>query len=63
MSCCWTDSPYRRLVRRNDRPLPSGEEKKAQEKVARSIVERQEETVGGTGTTTSLVGEAPGVAA
>lgn len=37
-------SPYRRLVARNDRPLPVGEEKKEQEKLAKSIAERQEET-------------------
>lgn len=37
-------SPYRRLVARNDRPLPPGDEKKEQEKLARSIAERREET-------------------
>jgi hypothetical protein len=37
-------SPYRRLVARDDRPLPPGEEKKEQEKLARSIAERREET-------------------
>jgi hypothetical protein len=37
-------SPYRRLVALDDRPLPPGEEKKEQEKLARSIAERREET-------------------
>ncbi len=37
-------SPYRRLVARDDRPLPPGEEKKEQEKLAGSIAERREET-------------------
>jgi len=37
-------SPYRRLVARDDRSLPPGEEKKEQEKLARSIAERREET-------------------
>ena len=37
-------SPYRRLVARDDRSLPRGEEKKEQEKLARSIAERREET-------------------
>jgi hypothetical protein len=37
-------SPYRRLVARDDRPLPPGEEKKEQEKLTRSIAERREET-------------------
>jgi hypothetical protein len=37
-------SPYRRLVARDDRPLPLGEEKKEQEKLARSLVERRSET-------------------
>src|SRR5581483_9654479 len=37
-------SPYRRLVARDDRPLPPGEEKKEQEKLARGIAERREET-------------------
>ncbi len=36
--------PYRRLVARDDRPLPPGEEKKEQEKLARGIEERREET-------------------
>ncbi len=37
-------SPYRRLVERDDRPLPPGEEKKEQEKLARSVAERRDET-------------------
>jgi hypothetical protein len=37
-------SPYRRLVARDDRPLPPGEETKEQEKLARGIAERREET-------------------
>jgi hypothetical protein len=37
-------SPYRRLVARDDRPLPPGEQKKEKEKLARSIAERREET-------------------
>lgn len=37
-------SPYRRLVARDDRPLSPGEEKKEQEKLARSVAERREET-------------------
>ena len=37
-------SPYRRLVARDDRPLPSGEEKKEREKLARSVAERRDET-------------------
>jgi hypothetical protein len=37
-------SPYRRLVAREDSPLPPGEEKKEQEKLARSIAERHKET-------------------
>jgi hypothetical protein len=37
-------SPYRRLVARDGQPLPPGEEKNEQEKLARSIVERREET-------------------
>ena len=37
-------SPYRRLVARDDRPLSTGEEKKEQEKLARSTAERREET-------------------
>jgi hypothetical protein len=37
-------SPYRRLVARDDRPLPPGEDKKEQEKLARSIAERRGET-------------------
>jgi hypothetical protein len=37
-------SPYRRLVARDDRPLPPAEEKKEQEKLASSIAERRSET-------------------
>lgn len=37
-------SPYRRLVERNDHPLPSAEERKEQEKLRRSIDERSKET-------------------
>jgi hypothetical protein len=37
-------SPYRRLTARGGRPLPPGEEKKEQEKLATSITERLEET-------------------
>ena len=37
-------SPYRRLVARDDRPLPAGEEKKEQQKLARSTAGRREET-------------------
>ena len=37
-------SAYRRLVARDDRPLPPAEEKKEQEKLARSIAERRKET-------------------
>jgi hypothetical protein len=37
-------SPYRRLVARDDRPLPPGEEKKEQAKLARSITERRKES-------------------
>jgi hypothetical protein len=37
-------SPYRRLVARDDRPLPPAEERNEQEKLARSIAERREET-------------------
>jgi hypothetical protein len=36
-------SPYRRLVARDDRPLPPNEEKKEQEKLARSMAERRGE--------------------
>jgi hypothetical protein len=36
-------SPYRRLTGRDDRPLPRGDEKKEQEKLARSIAERRKE--------------------
>jgi hypothetical protein len=38
-------SPYRRLVARDDQPLPPAEERKEQERLARSTVERREETV------------------
>ena len=37
-------SPYRRLAGRDDQPLPPGEEKKEQEKLARSSAERRKET-------------------
>ncbi|HEY1219331.1 MAG: hypothetical protein ABSE42_18840 [Bryobacteraceae bacterium] len=37
-------SPYRRLVERNDRPLPPPEERKEQDKLRRSIDERRKET-------------------
>ena len=37
-------SPYRRLVARNDQPLPPEEEKKEEEKLRRSIEERSKET-------------------
>ena len=37
-------SPYRRLVERNDKPLPPQEERKEQEKLRRSIEERGKET-------------------
>jgi hypothetical protein len=37
-------SPYRRLVARDDRPLLPGDEKKEQEKLARSITERHKES-------------------
>ena len=37
-------SLYRRLAGRDDRPLPPGDEKKEQEKLARSIAERRKET-------------------
>jgi hypothetical protein len=37
-------SPYRRLVARDDWPLPPDEEKKEQEKLARSTAERREKT-------------------
>ena len=37
-------SPYRRLVKRNDRPLPPEEERKEQEKLRKSIEERRKET-------------------
>ncbi len=37
-------SPYRRLAARSGRPLPIGEEQQEQEKLAKSIAERREET-------------------
>jgi hypothetical protein len=37
-------SPYRRLVARDDRPLPPAEERQEQEKLATNIAERREET-------------------
>ena len=37
-------SPYRRLTGRDDRALPPGDEKKEQDKLARSIAERRKET-------------------
>lgn len=37
-------SPYERLVERDDRPLPSAEEKKEQEKLDKSIAARMKET-------------------
>ena len=37
-------SPYRRLVARDDRPLSPAEEKKEQEKLSRSVVERRDQT-------------------
>jgi hypothetical protein len=37
-------SPYRRLAGRHDRALPPGDEKKEQDKLARSIAERRKET-------------------
>lgn len=37
-------SPYKRLVARDDRPLPPGDEKKEQERLAGSIAERRQET-------------------
>ncbi len=37
-------SPYRRLIARGDRPLAPAEERKEQEKLARSTTERREET-------------------
>jgi hypothetical protein len=37
-------SPYRRLIARDDRPLPAAEEKKEQQKLRRSIEERRRET-------------------
>lgn len=37
-------SPYRRLVARNDQPLPADEEGREQEKLEKSIAERRKET-------------------
>ena len=37
-------TPYRRLVQRDDRPLPAAEEKKEQDSLARSMAERRKET-------------------
>ena len=37
-------TPYRQLVQRDDRPLPATEEKREQECLAKSIVERRQET-------------------
>jgi hypothetical protein len=37
-------SPHRRLVERDDRPLPPGDEKKEREKLASKIAERRKET-------------------
>lgn len=37
-------SPYRRLMARDDLPLPPAEEKKEQEKFARSLAERRSQT-------------------
>ena len=37
-------SPYRRLAGRHDRALPPGDERKEQDKLARSIAERRKET-------------------
>jgi hypothetical protein len=37
-------SPYRRLVARDGRPLPLGEEKKEREELSRSIAERRQQT-------------------
>ena len=37
-------SPYRRLAGRDDLPLPPGDERKEQEKLAKSIAERRKET-------------------
>jgi hypothetical protein len=37
-------SPYSRLVARDDRPLPSAEERKEQEKLTRSTAERRDQT-------------------
>src|ERR1035441_7345422 len=37
-------TPYRQLVQRDDHPLPTTEEKKEQESLAKSIAERRQET-------------------
>lgn len=37
-------SPYRRLIARDDKPLPPAEERKEQEKLRKSIEQRQKET-------------------
>ena len=37
-------TPYRQLVQRDDHPLPATEEKKEQERLAKSIADRQQET-------------------
>ncbi len=37
-------SPYRRLIEKDDKPLPPDEEKKEQEKLRKSIEQRQKET-------------------
>ncbi len=37
-------SPYRRLIARDDKPLPPAEEQKEQEKLTKSIAERRKET-------------------
>src|ERR1019366_2117600 len=36
-------TPYRQLVQRDDHPLPATEEKKEQERLAKSIADRQQE--------------------
>jgi hypothetical protein len=37
-------TPYRQLVQKDDRPLPPAEEKKEQERLAKSIAERRQQT-------------------
>ena len=37
-------TPYRQLVQRDDHPLPATEEKKEQERLAKSIADRRQET-------------------